>query len=77
MKAMKHSNKGVYPAFETQGRHHQKSKTGVSLTPTKKDQSPPNLSLKKTLLITIIRYYPNISMFGSVSLKFSTDTEWT
>ena len=27
--------KGIYPGFETQGRHHQKSKTGVSVAPRK------------------------------------------
>ena len=27
--------KGIHPGFETQGRHHQKSKTGVSVVPRK------------------------------------------
>ena len=26
---------GIHPGFETQGRHHQKSKTGVSVAPQK------------------------------------------
>ena len=29
------SKKGMNPGFETQGRHHQKSKTGVSVAPRK------------------------------------------
>ena len=31
---------GIHPGFETQGRHNQKSKTGVSVAP-KKDLYPP------------------------------------
>ena len=29
------STQGIHPGFETQGRHHQKSKTGVSVAPRK------------------------------------------
>ena len=36
MQAMKHTCKGIHPGFETQGRHHQRSKTGVSVAPQKK-----------------------------------------
>ena len=32
--ARKHA-KGIHPGFKTQGRHHQKSKTGVSVAPRK------------------------------------------
>ena len=31
----KHTSEGIHPGFETQGRHHQKSKTGVSVGPPK------------------------------------------
>ena len=30
------STQGIHPGFETQGRRHQKSKTGVSMAPTKR-----------------------------------------
>ena len=33
--AMKHACEGSHPGFETQGRHHQKSKTGISVAPQK------------------------------------------
>ena len=29
--------RGIHPAFETQGRHHHKSKTGVAVAPQKTD----------------------------------------
>ena len=32
---MKHASKGIHLGFETQGRRHQKSKTGLSVTPQK------------------------------------------
>ena len=35
MQATKHASKGIHSGFETQGRHHQKSKTGVSVVPEK------------------------------------------
>ena len=28
---------GIHPGFETQGRHHQKSKSGVSVAPQKRN----------------------------------------
>ena len=31
----KHASEGIHPGFETQGRRHQKSKTGVSVDPQK------------------------------------------
>ena len=43
---MKHANKGIYPGFETQGKHHHKSKIGVSVRPLKKDCCPPKLYFK-------------------------------
>ena len=36
--------KGIYPGFDTQGRHHQKSKTGVSVA-HKKNLCPPKFFL--------------------------------
>ena len=39
---------GIYPGFETQGRRHQKSKTGVSVAPRKGLMSSKNLKKKKT-----------------------------
>ena len=33
---------GIHPGFETQGRHHQKSKTGVSVAPRKGLMSSKN-----------------------------------
>ena len=39
-------NKAAHPGFETQIRHHQKSKTGVSVAP-QKDLYPPNILKKK------------------------------
>ena len=38
--------RGIHPGFETQGRRHQKSKTGVSVA-QKKDSCPPKFFLKK------------------------------
>ena len=35
MQVMKHTSKGLYPGFETQDRHHQKSKAEVSVAPQK------------------------------------------
>ena len=42
MQAMKHVRKGSHPGFETQGRLHQKYKTGISVAP-QKDSCPPKL----------------------------------
>ena len=36
---MKHASKGIHPGFETQGRHHQKYKTGVSVALQKGEMS--------------------------------------
>ena len=33
--------KGIHPGFDTQGRYHQKSKTGVSVAPRKGLMPPP------------------------------------
>ena len=41
---------GIHPGFETQGRHHQKSKTGVSVAP-QKDSCPPKIKKKKRYMI--------------------------
>ena len=38
--AMKHTSKKVHAGFETQGRHHKKSKTGVSVAPKEELMSP-------------------------------------
>ena len=35
MQARKHANKSFHPGFETQGKRHQKFKTGVSVAPQK------------------------------------------
>ena len=39
----KASKQGIHPGFETQGRHRQKSKTGVSVAPRKALMSSKNL----------------------------------
>ena len=36
-------NKAAHSGFETQSRHHQKSKTGASVAPTKRTYVPQNL----------------------------------
>ena len=46
---------GIHPGFETQGRHHQKSKTGVPVT-LQKDSCQPNTFLKMKI------NYPPISV---------------
>ena len=46
-KATKHASKGTHPGFETQTRHHQKSKRGVSVAPQKGLMSPKNIFEKK------------------------------
>ena len=43
-------NNAAYSGFETQGRHNQKSKIGVSMAP-QKDLCPPNFFLKKRNVI--------------------------
>ena len=42
MQVTKHGKRGIHPGFETQGRHHQKSKTGVSVAPQKELVSSKN-----------------------------------
>ena len=45
--AVKEARKlGIHPGFETQGRHHQKSKTGVSVASQKGLMSPKMLYKK-------------------------------
>ena len=41
-------NKAAHFGFETQRRHHQKSKTGASVAP-QKSSCPPNFFLKRTI----------------------------
>ena len=41
--------RGIHPGFETQGRHHHKFKTGVSVAPRKWFMSPPSKIKKKVL----------------------------
>ena len=41
--------KGIHPGFETQGRHHQKSKTEESVAP-QKDLCSPKISKKNNCL---------------------------
>ena len=54
---------GINPVIGTQGRHHQKSKTGVSVAP-QRDWCPPNLFLNKSLMHTlIICVYCNFETF--------------
>ena len=35
MQVRKHTSEGIQPRFETQGRYHLKSKTGISVAPQK------------------------------------------
>ena len=44
--ATKHVNGEIHPVFETQGRSHQKSKTGVSLAPQKVLMFSKNSNIK-------------------------------
>ena len=39
-----HTSKAIHPGFETQGRHHQKSETGVLLAPHKELVKRPYIS---------------------------------
>ena len=48
--ARKYASKGIHPGFKTQGRRHQKSKTGVSVIPQKGLMS--SIKLKKYVHIT-------------------------
>ena len=43
---MKHGSEGIQPGFETQGRRHQKSKTGLSVAPQKGLLSSKNFKKK-------------------------------
>ena len=43
---------GIHPGFETQGRRHQKSKTGVSVAPQKGPVSSKNFKKKKKLEVS-------------------------
>ena len=40
MEVMKHTSKGIHPGFETQGRRHLKSKTGVIVASPKRTNIP-------------------------------------
>ena len=44
---------GIHPGFETQGRSHQKSKTGVSVAPRKELKSSKKKKLKKEKMIDV------------------------
>ena len=47
MQARKHASEGIHPGFETQVRHHQKSKIGVPVAPRKGLMSSKNKNKKK------------------------------
>ena len=55
--ARKHTSEGIHPGFETQGRRHKKSKTGVSVA-QKKDLCPTKI-LKKLLSSAMLFSFPN------------------
>ena len=46
MQVMKYTSKGIHSGFETQDRHHQKSKAGVSVAPQKGLMSSIFLKIK-------------------------------
>ena len=75
--ARKHTNNGIHPGFETQGRRHQKSKTGVSVTPQKGLVSYKNLKRKKKkkkLRVKLFTLTKNSSGFtGLVSHKLISE----
>ena len=48
MQAMKHASEGIHPGFGTQGRHHQKSKTGV-LVGSQKGLMSSKIFFKKSI----------------------------
>ena len=47
MQTTEHASGGIHPGFETQGRHHHKSKTGITVAPKKTDVLQKNLKRKK------------------------------
>ena len=47
----KHASEGILPGFETQGRRHQKSKTGVSVVVPQKELVSSQFFLKKNLVL--------------------------
>ena len=49
MQVTKHASEGIHPSFETQGRHHCKSITGVSLA-TRKGLMSSKFFFKKYLI---------------------------
>ena len=61
------ANKATHSGFETQRRRHQKSKTGVSMTPQKGLMSSKNL--KKMILMKVIR---SIELNLRIKTKFIT-----
>ena len=72
--ARKYASKGIHPGFKTQGRRHQKSKTGVSVIPQKGLMS--SIKLKKYVHITFgwvlllmdsFRCRPSYSLWHSTS----------
>ena len=66
------STQEIHPGFETQGRCHQKSKTGVSVAPRKELMSSKNLKKKKGLNNSDI-----VKSRNGVEIKAEAASFWT
>ena len=67
-------NKAIHSSFETQGRHHQESKTGVSVAPQKGIMSS-KIFLKTILeLMAIICLNLNISWYIDIKVEIESAT---
>ena len=61
--------RGIHPGFETQGRRHQKSLTGVSVAPQKGLMSSKNLLKKKrSLEMTYVDMYRYMRLMRGTKL---------
>ena len=60
---------GIHPSFETQGRRHQKSKTGVSVAPLKGLTSSKNLEEQKETLPSPILRAVTITRIGEIMFQ--------
>ena len=63
----------IHPGFETQGRHHQKSKTGVSVTPQKGHVSSKKIFKKKDVLLNIDTIYTHMSCQVEIRMVCEVD----
>ena len=64
------ANKAAHSGIETQRRHHQKSKIGLSVAPQKDLYSPKHLK-QKGLFNNLVKIYPDILFQPNESWKWS------